>query len=446
MTMTLEHDIDLDKKVDLQLADDANKVRKITIKTAELLKAVRRAVSIVNHNHSTLVLQNIFFATTDNGIILRAVNDSFSVETTIDPAHCVIEDDPRSVLFPAKRLLDIVSKMSGKNTTIFIRDNFIRIKSGRANMDIGVQDADEFPKLPQIKKGNTFEIAADALLDMYTRTVFATSKLESMPVLQGVLHDIEDQRFRCIATDRHRFAQVYHPTTIECEPMRVSVPAITINEVMKHLKEKKADTIKVTVKDTRVVYDMNDTVLYSQVLEGTYPDTNRIIPTGAKATVTVPNSEFLGAVKRAAIFLDDSNSSKITIMIDGEKNQMRIQSLDSDEGTMLEDMVTLKGEGGFASSTMNGRYLLESLSRIGGTAHVEIKMTSTMPFLLREANALEGNVNVVVPVKHRLDSSKSIENFTSNYNEEEADPFAGRAEEYAEQQASEATESQEGAA
>ncbi|GAK41913.1 DNA polymerase III subunit beta [Paenibacillus sp. TCA20] len=445
MTMTLTHDIELDKKVDLQLADDANKVRKITIKTAELLKAVKRAASIVNHNHANLVLRNIFFAITNNEVILRAENDSYSVETTIDPAHCVIEDDPRSVLFPAKRFLDIISKMSGKNTTIFIRDSHIRIKSGRANMDIGIQDSDEFPALPKIKKGNTFEIAADALLDMYSRTVFATSKLQSMPVLQGVLHDIEDQRFRCVATDRHRFAQVYHPTAIECEPMRVSVPAITINEVMKHLKEKKSDTIKVTVKDTRVIYDMNDTVLYSQVLEGTYPDTNRIIPTGAKASVTVPNSEFLGAVKRAAIFLDDSGSSKITLMIDGEKNQMRIQSLDSDEGTMLEDMTTLKGEGEFATSTMNGRYLLESLNKISGTAHVEIKITTGLPFLLRETNALEGNVNVVVPVKHRLDSSTGIENFMPDYSDGEGDPFADRADGYAEQ-ASEDTESQEGAA
>jgi|GEM_PF-5673889 len=441
-TMEMTHDAQQEQAADLQIADAASKESKITIKTSALLKAVQRAASIVNHGHSLAVLQNVYFSYSESGVTLRAANDHYYIETYIAQEHCVLEGEGRDLLLPAKRFLDIISKLSGSNTTLVVSGKSVRIKSGRAKMDITSLEADEFPAFPTIKKGKSFEIDAPSLLHMYTVTEYATSKLQDQPVLTGVCHDITKKQFRCIATDRHRFSQNYHPTEVDCEDIRSSVPTSTIKEVMKHLKT--ADNVTLTVDDSHVIYNLGDVIIFSRVLEGSYPDTDKIIPVSAAATITIPNSDFLGAVKRAAIFLDESGSSKITIMIHGSNNQMRVQAVDSADGTMLEDMTTVKGEGDFGIATMNGRYLLDALSKIAPQSHIQLKITPKAPVVIREMNALNGDVAVVVPVKHANDKLTEINNFMPSY-DEEVDPFAKQAESYAEE-ASEAKNTEEDAA
>jgi DNA polymerase III subunit beta len=438
--MTVISDIEMEKIAD-QTAFATNQKTSITVKTDVLKKVLLRVAGAFDPKSTIEALKGIYFFATSDKIEIKAANGNFYIETSLPKEEFILDGENGGLIFPGKKFVEIVGKLSGKNTTIEIDGTMSTIKSKSAKLTLAGMHPDMFPKFPTVKKETTFELPAGALLHLYNNTVFATAKNESAPILTGVSHQIKNKRFRCVSTDRHRLCMFYYEQSVDVEDASSTIPASSVAEVMKHLK--KATMVKVSIDHAHIVYDMGDIIMYSRVLEGTYPDVDRLIPPEPHTVMQLNADDLRAIFRRVAIYADENGASVATFKIKPEEKQLRILSLKSEYGQLQEDVNIVAGRGNDIVISANIRYLVDVFARIPTSGQIAFNFTQTpnghAPFLIRPLNGDEGNLYLIVPVRQSTDvpnenipdAKVEIEDF--NPSPVEYDPFEDRINSYTEE-------------
>jgi DNA polymerase-3 subunit beta len=404
---------------------------KLTVKTDALKKALNEVAGSVDPRSTIPILQGIYLFANQDGITLKGSNSNFYSETWItDKNDFMLEEGIQAgIVLPGKMFQDIVNRVSGKLITLTFDGLKVEIKSKGSKFNITGQHHEQYPTFPTVRKENEFEIPSAALLHMYQKTVYCTSKSLDVPVLTGVNHEVRDQMFRTVATDRHRLSRTVYEMKVETEDFSHTVPASTIVEVMKRLKN--TTMVKVSFDKAHVMYEMDNVKIYARVIEGTYPVTDKLIPPGFKSVVQLPSRDLRAIFKRASLYNDATTDGCVVIMIvRPEDNQMRFL-VQGDDGKFQEDVSTLRGTGEPIVTTCNSKYMVQLLNTIPDHETVQICLNdSQAPFVLRQSEAPEENVDLIVPIRQPLPTPE-IKDFNPAPIEE--DPFEERSNMYAAQ-------------
>ena len=366
------------------------------------LAVVGRAVA----SRATLpVTQNVLLSAENGMLRMSATNLEIAMTTWIG---AMVEEEG-SVTVPARLLTDYVNSLGTDRIDIEMEPGSrqLHLKSGRSQTNINGTDASEFPPIPTVEDAVVAQIQPSALRTAITRVAFAAATEESRPVLTGVEVKLNEGGFTMAAADGFRLA-VQHGELAQSIPeeMSVIIPARTMTELQRLLSDNSEPVdIMLTPQKGQVMFRLQggDTVeLVSQLLQGTFPNYDQLIPQGYTTRAILDLQETLRAARTAAIFArDGSNIVRMHVMPSeegeeaGGKLLISARSEEVGDNEDVVDIAELEGEEG--KIAFNSRYLLDVLQVLErGRVAIETT-TSSSPGVFKPMDS-DDYVHVVMPM------------------------------------------------
>jgi DNA polymerase-3 subunit beta len=344
-------------------------------KLAHGLGLVSRAVS----PRSTLpVLGNILIASDEGRLKLSATNLELGITCWI-PARI---EQQGSTTVPARTFSDLVNTLPADQVLLALdtRTQTLNVRGGTSTNDIKCIDANEFPPLPSPDMEGAIELNVADFREMIQQVAFAASADEARPVLMGVLLQVEKDKLTLAAADGFRLS-VRKATLSSPAPAAISaiVPARSLTELARVAADGEASLQMVVPKmRNQIVFRVKDVEVTSQLIDGTFPDYQQIIPRKYATRTLVSTSSLLKACKQAEIFArEGSNVARLNITsASGEMQPSQVEiSATSEETGKNETTVEATVDGGGVLIAFNVKFLREALEVIK-TPNVALEMSA----------------------------------------------------------------------
>ena len=337
---------------------------KFSIDRAALLRSLNHVQSAVEKRNTIPILSNVLLKAED-GVLSLSTTD---MDMEINESVAANIAEPGATTVPAGTLFDIVKKLSGDNDveiTLDAAGNQMTVKSGRSNFKLSCLPIADFPELSQGDMPTEFSVPANDLLALNDRTKFAMSTEETRYYLNGIyLHAAENEGvkvLRAVATDGHRLARFEMPLPEGAENMPgVILPRKAVAELRK-LVEEAGDSIQITLSESKVRFNFDHIILTSKLIDGTFPDYQRVIPQGNDKVVEVNPKTFSSAIDRVST-ISDGKSRAVKITFEGKT--MTLSANSPDAGSATEDL-EVNGNDNMEIG-FNARYLMDITSQIEG--------------------------------------------------------------------------------
>jgi len=364
------------------------------------LSVVSRAVS----PRSTLpVLGNILVATDEGRLRLSATNLELGITCWIGAK--IHEEGSTTV--PARTFSDLVSTLTDNQVemSLTIRTQTLNITSGSSTTDLKCIDAQEFPPMPVSDFSQALEIGVPEFKEMIQQVVFAASADDARPILTGVLANVQGETITLAAADGFRLSVRKGKLSAPVgRPITAVIPARALSELAR-IASDGDKTVKMTLPPGRgqVIFRLSETELVSQLIEGSFPDYEQIIPRRCETRVVLSTSSFLKACKQAEIFArEGSHIARLNIKPGGELQPGSVEITgQSDEIGLNQNVVDASIEGPPLLIAFNVRFLREVLDVIK-TPNVALETTSdTQPGVIRQVGAPEAQgdfIHVIMPM------------------------------------------------
>ena len=341
------------------------------MKVTVLQENIARGLGIVSRAvspRSTLpVLANIMIATDEGRLRLSATNLEMGITCWIAAR---IEDEG-STTVPARTFADLINALPGDQValTLDASTQTLNVRSGTSTNDIKGIDAQEFPPMPVPDMEGAVQLNVVDFREMIHQVAFSASTDEARPVLMGVLVIVEGDRITMAAADGFRLSvRTASLSTPAPQPINIIVPARALNELARIASDGEESISMVVPKGRgQVVFRVKDAELVSQLIDGTFPDYQQIIPRSYKSRTLVSTASLLKACKQAEIFArDGSNVARLDIKAaQGEMEPSEVEiSATSEETGKNETIVEATVDGSGVLIAFNVKYLREALEII----------------------------------------------------------------------------------
>jgi DNA polymerase-3 subunit beta len=369
---------------------------KLTIERAALLKALTHVQSVVERRNTIPILSNVMLTAQKGWLGLAATDMDLTIVEQVDATA----SRTGSTTAPAHTMYEIVRKLpDGAQVEIETSsDSSLTLRAGRSRFTLQCLPVGDFPQMNDGDLPHKFQISSNELKTVIDRTRFAISTEETRYYLNGIyVHAAKAEGvdvLRGVATDGHRLARVELPLPAGAADMPgVIVPRKAVNELRKLIDEGDAP-VDVELSETKIRFSLGKVTLTSKLIDGTFPDYERVIPSGNDKMLEVPCAEFSAAVDRVAtISTEKSRAIKLTL----GKNALTLSATSPDAGSATEEIEV--GYGGTPIEIgFNSRYLLDITQQISGTDARFLMADSGSPTVVRDA-ADESALYVLMPMR-----------------------------------------------
>lgn len=376
---------------------------KLTISRHELNEAVQQTVKAVSSRTTIPILSGIKIDANERGITLTASDTDISIQSYI-PAETpeksvAVISKSGSVVLPAKFFSEIVRKLPHEEVNIDVGDRFQTvIHSGTSEIQIVGMDPEEFPVLPNLEEDKVFSVPGDLLRSMIRQTVFAVTTNESTPVLTGVLWSLQDGVFKFLATDRHRLAtaSIQVETGSDIRFANVVISGKTLGELSKIIPDQNT-LVDIVVAESQVLFKLGNVLFYSRMLDGTFPDTTKIIPTSYKTELVLPTRVLSDALDRAYL-LSREEKTNIVRLSTTENGGVEISSSSSELGRMQEQLETTELTGDPVRIAFNSKYMLDVL-KVTDSEQLFIGFTGSMSPIIIKPREHDNALHLILPYR-----------------------------------------------
>lgn len=356
---------------------------KLTIERTALLKSLAHVQSVVERRNTIPILSNVLVEAKGDRVAFTATD----MDLTIVEQTAAAVAAPGAATVPAHMLYDIVRKLpEGAQIQLELNSDGaqVAIKAGRSRFTLQTLPKDDFPTTSAGDLPNRFPLAAVDLRGLIDRTKFAISTEETRYYLNGIyLHAYtagKQTALRAVATDGHRLARVEMPLPEGAEKIPgVIVPRKMVTELRK-LIEDVDGAVEVSLSETRIRFGFDDIVLTSKLIDGSFPDYQRVIPTGNDKVLEVDRREFRDAVDRVSTI---SSEKSRAVKLNLKSGLVTISAVSAETGTAVEEL-EVKYEGAPLEIGFNSRYLLDVADEIEGDGLQLVLADAVAPTLVRD--------------------------------------------------------------
>ena len=333
---------------------------KLSIERASLLKALGHVQNVVERRNTIPILSNVLMNAENNKISLIATD--LDIEISEDTVAEV--SAPGQITAPAHILYDIARKLpDGAQVSLQINaEDRLDIDAGRSHFTLPLLPSGDFPKMTADGFTHNFSLPAQALRRLIDKTRFAISTEETRYYLNGIYIHAHDGLLRAVATDGHRLAlaEMKLPSGAEGLP-GIIIPRKTVAEV-RRLIDNGEDNVALSISEAKIRFTYGSAILTSKLIDGTFPDYERVIPKGNEKELTIDNKVFANAVDRVAtISAEKSRSVKVSL----SQDNLTLTVNNPESGNAHEELIVDYSadplEIGF-----NAKYLLDVAGQIEG--------------------------------------------------------------------------------
>jgi DNA polymerase-3 subunit beta len=365
---------------------------KATIERATLLKSLGHVQSVVERRNTIPILSNVLVEAREDGSIrLMATDLDLQVDESV-PANV---SQPGATTVSAHTLFDIVRKLpEGSQVEVAASEGKMQIVAGRSRFNLSTLPRDDFPVIAEGDLPTRFELPAATLRQIIEKTRFAISSEETRYYLMGIFLHLVDDQLRAAATDGHRLARVTVGKPDGADGMPdVIVPRKAVGELYRLLEELEG-TVEISLSPTKIRFGLGSAILTSKLIDGTFPDYNRVIPTANDKLLKLDPKSFSAGVDRVSTIASEKTRA-VKISVDRDKVTLSVTS--PENGVATEELAADYGSDGLEIG-FNAKYLLDILSEIDGDT-VEVHLAdAAAPTLLRE-NDKSNALYVLMPMR-----------------------------------------------
>ena len=353
-----------------------------------------KILSVISHQviskPALPVLANILFEAEKNNLKISATNLELGAVFNISAK---VEKTGKTTL-PAKTLTDFVLTLTKPQVDFRLENSEMEVSAGASVAKIPLIPADEYPQIPKIAT-SLCQISGKKLAEVLERIIFAASSDLGRPVLTGVLTEFKNDSLEFVATDGYRLSFEKIPLTKKTPETSLVIPARTLSQLVRVMTEEKEAQVKILFDSNvnQVGFEVGETFLISRLIDGNFPDWQKIIPQTFKTKVLVSCAELAQAVKTASIFAREAGD---TVRLNFDKNlEIKTQS---GVGTSITK-VGAKIEGDSQEVAFNWRYLVEILQIMPQDA-VEVNIVESLsPIKFAPTGAKIDFFHIVMPVR-----------------------------------------------
>lgn len=340
---------------------------KFKVQQDELIHALSLVTTSVERRGTLPILGNLMLKL--DGDKLHITGTDLEVETIVSISVEAIEEG--SITVPAKKLFDIVRALPSDNNITFTFANSDKavITSGRGRYTLQTLSAKDFPNIDDFKETHSFPVSTESFTRLLTATVFSMAVNDVRYFLNGVLLHIDGGVLRAVATDGHRMA--YSASYAECESVgevKLILPKKGVTELQKVLSVA-GDSVMLSLSDNHLRVIGDNLTFTTKLVDGNYPDYNRVIPQNGDKEVVVNKSEIKSALSRAAI-LSNEKFRGVRLTIKDGHIELEANNPEQEEAKEVVDIVSQHGD--TLEIGFNVNYLLDAINAI---PYNEVKIT-----------------------------------------------------------------------
>ncbi|MGX6970298.1 DNA polymerase III subunit beta [Vagococcus bubulae] len=373
---------------------------KVTLNRSAFLDELATVQRAISGKTTIPILTGVKLNITESGLTLTGSNADISIETFLsvdnEKASMLIESTG-SIVIQARFFNEIIKKLPEQTLTLeLIENNQVVITSGKALFNVNGLNAESYPQLPIVEDQTNFKLPARVLNKLISETVFAVSSQESRPILTGVHMTLNDNDLLAVATDSHRLSQRKMELDGVSQTFDVVIPGKSLQELSRSFKDEE-ELVDISIMDNQILFRTETMNFYSRLLEGNYPDTNRLIPTNFSTEISFNVSSLLAAIDRASLLSHEGRNNIVKLAIDSE--QVTIYGNSPEIGNVEEKLTYLEVEGDPITISFNPDYMKASLKSFGDI-DVTIRFISPIrPFTLQPKDGDIEFIQLITPVR-----------------------------------------------
>lgn len=276
------------------------------IKRIKLLNALAKATRAVSVRSPLPVLTGIKFDLQAHQLILTGSDSDITIQTIIDEDDDLVILKEGAVVLNSRYIFDIVRKINSDDIEIEIIDGLLtRIKGSQIEYSLNGTDAIEYPRIDLSKTGTHFIMNALVLKDIIGETKFAASDKETRPILTGINFKAHDHVLEVVATDSYRLAKKIISID-EDVTFNITIPKLSLDEISKIIE--KNELIELYVSERKVLFVFDKNIIQTRLIDGSYPDTARLIPLEFDYELDINRADLLNAIDRVSLLLNEQNN------------------------------------------------------------------------------------------------------------------------------------------
>ncbi len=370
---------------------------RITIERASLLKALNHVQSVVERRNTIPILSNVLLHAEKGALSLTATD--LDIEVVESVSADVVRGGATTA--SAHTLYDIVRKLP-EGAQVQLEhgegDGRLTLSAGRSKFQLQALPREDFPQMSAGSLPHKFSIGAGDLSELIDKTRFAVSTEETRYYLNGIYlhaHQEKNKTFlRAVATDGHRLARYeMQAPKGAAEIPGIIVPRKTVNEIRKLLEDLDGN-VDLQVSDTKIKFNLGGVTLTSKLIDGTFPEYQRVIPSGNDKVLEVVRDELKEAIDRVStVSTEKSRAVKLNL----EKGKLTLSVVSPEAGTATEELL-IDYKAAAIEIGFNARYIMDILERVDGAKAIFLFSDAGSPTLVRDSEG-EAALYVLMPMR-----------------------------------------------
>lgn len=332
---------------------------KFTLPKSRLANYLQHILQVVPSKSTLPILTNVLIEALENKVKISATDLDISIAASMEAKV----SKKGSASLPARILFEIIKELPESEIGFEAGAQRVEIKIPNGTYKIASVPPDEFPKLPAVNTKKEIKISADNLVKMIKKTTFASSDDETRPALNGVLWQTKGDKMQMVATDGHRLAKMaLENTKLKGLYDDVIIPPKVLNLIPKFVGDEKQE-IGIIFGENNIIFNLNDIILTSRLIEGPYPNFEQVIPSTSDKKLVVSKEDLARAVRRVAIL---SNTLTHQVKFGVKGNVLTLSTTNADVGGEGKEVLECDFDGEAIELGYNANYITDILGKLDG--------------------------------------------------------------------------------
>lgn len=302
----------------------------LTIDRQQLDHILTRAVTTVSNNPIIPSLSGVRLTLDQNNLTVTTSKEDISLVQTIpvqDDDHPLTDIQPDDILLPARYLQKLIKKFTGDTVKFKSSDKpgTIYVSSDRSKFKLAYQPGSAFPKLPEIKQSQHYQLTNLSLQTIFKQDLISVTNGEARPILNGINFNLQpdQQQLRAVATDSHRLSRtITGVQTLDDnhDEINETIPTVSLKALQKitnHYPDDQIIDLFHSTKIKQIKFQVDNLTIYTRALDGQYPDTERLLPTNPKLSLTMDRRDFFQVMDRMSLAAGSDQVANLTVKTDG---------------------------------------------------------------------------------------------------------------------------------
>jgi len=343
-------------------------------------------------------LQGIKMEVYDNELVLLTSNSDISIKLSIKDESLNVENTGE-ILIPGRVFVDFIRKLDKGIVEFSVVDNnVLKIHSHNTDLSLNLLNVEDYPELSFHLNDLPIKLESKIMRSVIKQTTFAASTIENRPILTGVNIRVENDKLMAIATDSFRLSQKKIDISKNYENMNVVIPSKSLDELSKVL-ELDLDEILIHLNSKSIVFEYGNILFQSRLLEGTFPETSKLIPSEFPIILKFKLDDLAIAVERASLLsIKDSYNSIVKLSLK-PNNEVEITSNSPEIGKVVEEIQPIEQIAVTPIKiAFSSKYFLDALKTFN-SSEIFVKFTGEIrPFIIEGSQDL-GLIQLILPVR-----------------------------------------------